>query len=121
MPTIVLDRRHLTIHLTPRAEAALAALEAPLVAEMELFFSCLIRKAVRFRPWAQDQDAVAAGDRLYVRFRPVASRACGMKLSEGPPPLMDVAIAKPGAYVPDWLRIDYRQGAWQGVFGYGTV
>ena len=35
--------------------------------------------------------------------------------------LTDFPIAKPEAYVPHWLRIDYRKGQWQGEFGYRSA
>lgn len=120
MDTIEIEGKSLAIRLSPRAREALGALHEPLLAEMELYFSCLIRKVVRFRPFAGEPDAVALQDKLYVRLRPVVSRACGAKVAEGPPPLDDMPLVNPGAYTPDWLAIDYRQGRWEGRFGYGT-
>jgi hypothetical protein len=120
MPTVALAHKTLEVRLSPRAEGALMGLETPLVAEMELYFSCLIRKAVRFRALTEVPDAAAVDERLYVRFRPVVSRACGAKVADGPPPLGDLTLARPDAYVPDWLEIDFRDGQWKGYFGYET-
>lgn len=127
MQIVELDHKQLAVTLSPRAERALAELAAPLVAEMELYFSCLIRKAVRFKPLSAVAQAVpvpvsvpvSGQDKLYVRFRPVGSRSCGVKLSDGPPPLDDFPIVNPTAYTPDWLKIDFRNGEWIGQFGYG--
>lgn len=121
MHTIELDNKQVAVTLSSRAERALAELAAPLVAEMELYFSCLIRKAVRFKPLSAAGAAVLVRDNLYVRFRPVASRSCGVKVGEGLPPLDDLPIVNPTAYTPDWLKIDFRHGEWIGQFGYGDA
>ena len=121
MQFVELDGKQVMVTLSARAARALESLGAPLLAEMELYFSCLIRKAVRFRPLSGEDDARPLSEKLYVRFRPVVSRSCGAKLSEGPPPLDDLPIVNPTAYTPDWLKIDYRRGEWTGQFGYGRA
>lgn len=111
----------LGITLTPRAEAAMARREVPLHAELELYFSCLVRKQVRFRDVgaAPVDEAVKVADNLFVCFRPVMTRGCSIDNIRGEtPPLTDFPITNPGAFVPRWLRIDYRNGSWQGEFGY---
>ena len=51
-------RRHpIQVQLTAGAERALAVHPAPLLVELELLFSCLIRKRVRF-PIAPHADAI---------------------------------------------------------------
>lgn len=109
----------LTLHLTRAAETALAQRTSPLVAEMELYFSCLIRKRVRFHTVVRNDRMVAATDNLYVSFRPVMTEQC--RIDETTPSeavVADFPIAKPAAYLPHWLRIDYREGEWEGEFGY---
>lgn len=118
---IALQGKQVAVAVSRRAERELANLTAPLVAEMELYFSCLIRKAVRFGPLSTESNATPVSDRLYVRFRPVGSRSCGVKLSEGKPPLDDFPVVNPTAYTPDWLEIDFRRGQWIGHFGYGRA
>jgi hypothetical protein len=118
---ITLADRHLDIRLSPAAEHALAQRQTPLLAEMELLFSCLIRKRVRFSDVRTDlpmDNATPASDRLSVRFRPVMTRVCSVAEVGGAPPLDDFPIANPRPYVPHWLAIDYRRGQWLGEFGY---
>jgi hypothetical protein len=117
--SIELQGKPVSVALSRRAQEELARRAAPLVAEMELYFSCLIRKAVRFGTLAAQADATPVSDKLYVRFRPVGSRSCGAKVSEGKPPLEDFPVVNPTAYTPDWLDIDFRHGEWIGQFGYG--
>lgn len=120
--TITLHERPVQVELTPAAERAAAArardpAAAPLCVELELLFSCLIRKQVRFRAEAAP-DAVTLVPGLTLRFRPVMTRVCSVEQGGESPPLTDFPIARAQAYVPHWVRIDYRRGAWQGEFGY---
>lgn len=117
MASITLSDKTLEIRLSRAAERALAARATPLLAEMELLFSCLIRKRVRFSD-LMAADATPASDSLSVRFRPVMTRVCAVSDVGGAPPLDDFPIANPKPYVPRWLSIDYRQGHWLGEFGY---
>lgn len=105
------------ITLSPAAEKALTARSAPLLAEMELYFSCLIRKAVRFHETV-DHDSVKVNESLALRFRPVMTQHCGTDYSGDEPPLTDFPITQAERYIPHWLRIDYHDGEWHGEFGY---
>ena len=100
------------------AEAALANLSAPLSVEMELYFSCLIRKKVRFGDKAHSREFVPVNPRLQVAFRPVMTKACTIDRDDAEAPLDDFAIVNPAAFVPHWLKIDYRRGSWEGEFGF---
>lgn len=115
---IRLHHKTLHIELTAAAAQALAERSVPLLAEMELYFSCLIRKQVRFRDAADDVDAVAVNERLSVRFHPVMSQGCDVAGHRDGPPLTDFPIVDPERFSPGWLRIDYRGGGWTGDFGY---
>ena len=109
--------RTLTVELSAAARAALAERAVPLVAEMELYFSCLIRKRVRF-PERVHPDALCAplDARLTVCFRPVMTRACAVRDTGGQPELEAFPIRRPAAFVPKRLTLDYRHGAWSGEF-----
>lgn len=105
--------------LTPAARKALAAHEGPLVVHMELLFSCMIRKRVLF-PAAPHHEAVEVTtdeQKLSVWFRAVGTKAC--LVSEAPvPDLETFPIRKIDPFIPFWLRLDWRGGAWHGDFGY---
>ncbi|HEY0634794.1 MAG TPA: hypothetical protein VGE00_05370 [Gammaproteobacteria bacterium] len=109
----------LTIHLTRGAEAALRQRTTPLVAEMELYFSCMIRKRVRFHTVVRHDRTVLVADNLCVGFRPVMTEQCRIDgARDDEVALTDFPIARRVAYLPSWLRIDFRQGEWLGEFGY---
>jgi len=109
--------RSITLKITPSAEKALSARKIPLLAEMELYFSCLIRKRVRFRECTAE-DSVTVNDKLALRFRPVMTQHCGTDYEGDEPPLTDFPITETERYTPHWLTIDYKGGTWHGEFGY---
>lgn len=113
--------RPLRVILTDAARTALSQRSTPLVAEMELYFSCLIRKQVRFREQAQETTDVVVDDHLSVRFRPVMTRTCGKDYEGDEPPLTEFPIANSRPYVPHWLQLDFKHGHWQGEFGYDNA
>lgn len=115
---VILNDKEVHIRLSNSAQRALADRQTPLLAEMELLFSCLIRKRVHFRDHHGSENATAVSDRLAVRFRPVMTRACSVSSVEGSAPSEDFPIANPRPYVPRWLNIDFHKGEFRGEFGY---
>lgn len=118
--TVKLEGRELRVELSRAANEQLGKRETSLKIEMELYFSCLIRKQVRIRQTLDTQYKVKVSDKLEIGFRPVMTRACSVTETDenGKPPLTDFPIAKPECYIPHWLKLDYRKGEWQGEFGY---
>ena len=117
--TVRLGGRELSVEVGREAAAVLAGRASPLVAEMELYFSCLIRKQVRF-PAVPHPDALCApvADGLIVCFRPVMTRACAMRDAPGKPELEAFPIARRAAFIPRWLRLELAGDRWSGEFGY---
>jgi len=116
--TIVILNKPVRVELSKAAEAALANLAEPLSVEMELYFSCLIRKKVRFGDKAHSREFVPVNPRLQVAFRPVMTRACAVDKDNAEAPLTDFDIVNSSAFVPHWLKIDHRHGNWEGEFGF---
>jgi hypothetical protein len=117
---VVIHGRELAVYLTPAARRALQACEVPLAVDLELFFSCLIRKQVRFpeRHGPGAPARAALGGRLSLRFAPVMTQQCSVTEE---PELTAFPIADPGPFVPHWVRLDYRgRTGWSGEFGYGA-
>lgn len=109
--------KKVAVSLSNAAIKALSSRDKPLIAEMELYFSCLIRKKVRFRE-NMDSEVVNVMDQLSVRFRPVMTKACGIDYEGDEPPLTDFPIKKPESFVPHWLKIDFKKNEWIGEFGF---
>jgi len=115
---IDIDGRGLDLSLSQAAQAALQQRDEPLYVEMELYFSCMIRKQVRFYEQPMHTDFQGVTELLQVGFRPVMTQRCGLHDSDGPPPVTDFPIARADKFVPHWLHLDFHHGQWQGEFGY---
>lgn len=118
-----LHEKTIRVRISRAARAAAAQLTEPLIVEMELYFSCLVRKAVRFRPAGHAADttgttSIPLSDNLVLQFRPVTTRHCSLSAGETAPPLEAMPVTRPQAFVPHWLKIDFHHGAWAGEFGY---
>lgn len=121
--SIELQGKPVEVTLTENARNALSRRIKPLTVEMELYFSCLIRKQVRFSDANNGNEPrspleARLNERMRIRFRPVMTQACGKNYEGDEPPLTDFPIANPKAYIPHWLTIDHRNGQWIGEFGY---
>ena len=118
--SLTLNDRSLAIELTPAAQAALAKRDRPLYVQMELYFSCLLRLKVRFYETLPAVDTAwsRVNDKLVVSFRPVMTAQCNNDYQGEEPPLTDFPIAHDAPFTPRWLQLDFRQGQWQGEFGY---
>lgn len=115
------EGRDFRVTLSNAAQHALAQRTAPLIAEMEFYFSCLVRLQVRFYETDDSASATLINAQLAVRFRPVMSSRCDLHAVQGKSPLEDFPIVKRAPYVPHWLHLDYRKGAWVGEFGYQST
>ena len=119
METIIeLQDKPVLIQLTDRAARQLGKLSEYLVVEMELYFSCLIRKRVLFQYGVGQEAAVRVADKLFIRFRPVMTHHCNLDPSGEAPPLTEFPLENPRPFVPKWLKLDYRKAGWWGEFGY---
>lgn len=121
MQTVIhIEDRPVTVYLSETAQHALQQRDTPLIAEMELYFSCLIRTRVRFYDNAATGNSGMVNKNLQVRFRPVMTQQCGRDYSGDEPPLTDFPITNSQAFIPRWLSIDFRQNRWCGEFGFSA-
>jgi hypothetical protein len=116
--SIVINGRNVAVKWTDAAARELARRPRPLVVELELYFSCLVKKFVHFHEEAGERETVAASDKLRLYFRPVTSTACSFEVAErlGRQPEMDLHSAAVGKIAPKRVSIDYARGAWQGHY-----
>jgi len=114
--------QHVKLIATGAAERRLAQLKKPLDVQMELLFSCLIRKRVLFRiPEGVTTYPMATGnERVNLCFRPVMTKVCPASDVDELPDLEleDFPVQRVEAFMPRWVRLDCRKGRWQGDFGW---
>lgn len=119
---VELHGKKVSVRMTSSAEKALSERAAPLYVEMELYFSCLIRKRLKFHQAAATGNSRASNaqvtDKLYVTFHPVMTKACHKDYEGDAPPLTEFPIENAAPFVPRWISVDYSAGHWQGEFGY---
>jgi len=116
--TVVYEGKTIRLSLSPKAKKKLVELKQPLCAEMELYFSCLIRKKLRFNHHCSADNSVRVTDKLHLSFHAIMTKACKNDFAGDEPPTTDFPIANIRPYIPRWLKIDYRSGHWRGEFGY---
>lgn len=120
--TGILYDKPVRISITARADAELARRASPLRVEMELYFSCLIAKAVRFGEDAHGSHFEEVLPNLAIGFHAVQTQACHIDTLTTPrPPRTAFPITQPERFVPKWLNIDFKHGRWSGSFGLSNM
>lgn len=120
--SIIINDKHVLIDMTSDALLAVSQSPAPILAELELYFSCLVRKQLRFRELnelvsgKQTHARVIPG--FYVSFGAVTTKTCANLTDASVPELEPMPIKHPERFVPDWINIDYRAKQWLGNFGF---
>lgn len=115
---VLLFNKPVEVLISGAAERQLKSRSTDLLAEAELYFSCLIRKKMRFYENHKADDSVSVCNGLQLRFRPIMTEKCGNDYEGDSPPVTDFPIEKPQAYVPHWVSIDYNGREFTGEFGY---
>ena len=115
---IVIQDKPVRVRLSRSAQKALDKRSSSLYVEMELYFSCLIRKQVLFHEEQRQPDSVAVNNKLSVSFHPVMTVSCMIKEADSEPAKTDFEIQRRECFVPKWLTIDYKKKSWLGEFGY---
>jgi hypothetical protein len=122
--TIQLHGKAVQVELTGAALHAVKSLQQLLVAEIHLIFGCLVVKRVWFKAAVDaGMRPVMISDRLGATFRVVRyTKSCRIShIDNGDELPMDFPlVGDKRRYVPDWLKIDFRNGKWVGSYGYGT-
>jgi hypothetical protein len=109
----------LTVSWTRRAERELARRSHPLLAEMQLYFTCVVKKRVVFHDAGQCEgiEGMAVTDRLHIAFRPVEANSCDpVEFAANFPVRREFESPAAVRMHPSGLHLDYRHGAWVGEF-----
>ncbi|MDA8257079.1 MAG: hypothetical protein M0Z99_15865 [Betaproteobacteria bacterium] len=123
----------LKIECSEKAEKMANRLDAPVVMEMQIYFSCMIGKRLAYYSAADIPgtyrleadpfreilaDAQPLTGKIHVRFNIVMTKNCLVSDYMGPPPVTDFTVARSEAFVPNWLTIDFKDGMFVGEFGW---
>ena len=114
-----LKGKEVLIDVSADAVRAASVSRLPVLAELELYFSCLVRKRVRFPATeARGYPLDSAHPKLALQFHPIVGHHCSLEEMGPEQAHDDLALAKPDAFTPRWVSLDYRNGQWSGDFGY---
>jgi len=118
--TISMNGREVLVEWTRAAAKELARRQTPLVVELELYFSCLIKKFVHFRDASRGRKPVVVNDKLQVYLRPVKSTACTWDVAKqvGRQPEKEIDSAALRQVAPKRVRIDHVGGEWKGSYNF---
>ena len=115
---ISINQRPVTVEWTATAAAALAQRGTPLFVELELYFSCLVKKFVHFHDEAPGRATVAVTDKFQLYFRAVTSTACTMDDAErlGRQPEMELDTPAVRRLAPKRVHLAFDNGCWAAAF-----
>ena len=115
---VIINGKPVAVEWTARAQRALESRPAPLMVELELYFSCLVKKFVHFREHPGSHTVAPVNDRLSLYFRPVMSTACSIETVErlGRQPETEITTASVRKIAPKRVWLDYQRGNWVGEF-----
>lgn len=116
--TVSVNGKPLAVEWTRAAARKLAERSRPLVVELELYFSCLVKKFVHFHEEAPARATIQVSDKFHLFFHAVTSTACTMDVAERlgrqPETELDTPVAR--RFAPKRLRLDFSRGKWQASF-----
>ena len=115
---ITINGKAVEVGWTQSAQRALSIRTRPLVVELELYFSCLVKKFVHFHEEVAGRPTVRVNDKLCLYFRSVTSTACAMEVAErlGRQPEIELDTAVTRRLAPKRVMLDYRDRRWHGDF-----
>lgn len=113
---IQLRGKNLDIRWTRRADDALNLRGTPLTAEMQLYFSCVVKKRVLFHD-ETSLDKIHVNNKLDISFRPVQSTACSPEEFANNHPVKGEFESSAALKMrPSVLCLDFINNQWQGEF-----
>ncbi|MDP1650972.1 MAG: hypothetical protein Q8M01_22660 [Rubrivivax sp.] len=116
--TVSVNGKPVTVVWTRSAAQQLAERSRPLVLELELYFSCLVKKFVHFHDEAPERATTRVTDKLHLYFRAVTSTACTMDVAEalGRQPEIELETAAVRKLAPKRVQLDFENGYWVAAF-----
>ncbi|MCW8887642.1 MAG: hypothetical protein OQK25_01120 [Gammaproteobacteria bacterium] len=114
--SIIIRGHAVAINITRRAENQLALRTAPLIVEMQIYFSCVVKKRVLFHE-SSELETTEVNDRMQVGFRAVQSNSCDpVEFANNFPIKQPIETEGATKMHPKSLTLDYKHGQWIGEF-----
>ena len=115
---ILINDKPLIVEWTPRAQHELDRRTRPLYVEMELYFSCMVKKYIHFLDQPRNAASVQINEKFAVYFRPVTSTECSMDLAAelGRQPEIELHNEVVSRMVPKRILVDFKNSRWVGEY-----
>lgn len=105
------------VRLTKRAELALEQRDSPLLVEMQLYYSCVVKKRVLFYDLDNDKPCVRVSSGLGLSFHAVQSTSCDpIAFAKNHPVKQKLESVTAKGMFPSLLELDYKKSQWTGEF-----
>ena len=114
---VELNSKLVSVAVSQSALKRLNETTKPLLIEVELYFSCLIKKVCHFREIENIDDYVRVMDGLYINFRASMTNKCSIEEFDKDK-TADFPIVDQKPYIPKWVNLDFSGSSWTGDFGY---
>ena len=110
--------KKMAIFYSKRAEKALENRQTSLIAELQLYFTCVVQKHVLFHE-ETDLETITANSKLEIAYHTVQSNACDpVEFAKSHPVKKELNSKGAKNMRPSYLHIDYLNEQWVGEFGF---
>jgi len=116
---VILNDKVVIVNVSEAALKYLQKSATPLLIEVELYFSCLIKKVCHFRETEDIAGYVHVMDGLYIHFRATMTNKCAIEDFDKDK-TADFPIVNQKPYIPKWVNLDFSSKGWSGDFGYAA-
>ena len=108
--------KKMAIMYSKRAEKALQQRSHPLIAELQLYFTCVVQKRVNFHEQS-NLETISVNPSLKIAYHTVQSNACDpVEFAEKHPVKKELNSKGAKSMRPSLFKIDYKNGEWIGDF-----
>lgn len=108
--------KKMAIHYSKRAERALNNREKSLIAELQLYFTCVVQKRVLFHEETK-HETIKVNPKLEVIYHALESDSCDpTEFAEKHPVKRELKSKAAQRMRPSSLQIDFKNDQWSGEF-----
>lgn len=111
--------KKMAIMYSKRAEKALQKRDTSLIAELQLYFTCVVQKHVVFHEQTDLDTIITANPNLKIAYHTVQSNACDpVEFADKHPVKKELNSKGAKSMRPSLFQIDYKNGEWIGDFSF---
>lgn len=110
--------KKMDIMYSKRAEKALIKRDTSLIAELQLYFTCVVQKRVVFHEQTH-LETIIVNPHLKIAYHTVQSNACDpVEFADKHPVKKELNSKGAQSMRPSLFKIDYKNGEWTGDFSF---